>query len=304
MRWGNPNKNRSKGTRTLTETQGHAALPGILERIVRTKTDELERLRPRRAELEAALADARPPRGMAAALRTPGAVSLIAECKRRSPGAGDIRPDLDPVTLVRGYEAAGASALSVLTDTTYFGGTLDDLREVGAASTIPVLRKDFTLDPLHVIEARAAGADAILLIVRILRDDVLRALHDEAVALGMDVLVEVHDRRELDRALALDLRILGINNRDLANFTTDLGTTERLLEAVPDDVAVVSESGIRTRDDVDRLGRAGVDAILVGESLLRADDPAQAAAELCGVPNRPRGSAGAGPAVDRTRDDR
>jgi indole-3-glycerol phosphate synthase len=281
---GNPNKNRSKVTRTLTETQGHDGLPGILARIVRTKRDELARLRPRSRELEAALDDARAPRGMASALGAAGTVSLIAECKRRSPGAGAIRPDLDPVELARGYEGAGASAVSVLTDETYFGGSLDDLRSIGDAIGLPGLRKDFTLDPLHVVEARGAGADAVLLIVRILDDPTLRSLHDEAVGLGMDVLVEVHDRRELERALGIGAKLLGINNRDLATFTTDLATTEALVEVVPDDVVVVSESGIRDRDDVVRLGRAGVDAILVGESLLRADDPARAAGTLTGVP--------------------
>ncbi len=276
----------------MTETQGHAALPGILAQIVQTKTEELRELEGRRAELEAAVGDAPPPRGFADALGSGGTVSLIAECKRRSPGAGEIRPDLVPEELVRGYEGAGASALSVLTDGPYFGGSLDDLRAIGRASTLPRLRKDFTLDPLHVLEARSAGADAVLLIVRILDDASLRSLHQEAVGLGMDVLVEVHDRHELHRALALDLHLLGINNRDLSTFTTDLATTERLLEDVPDDVLVVSESGIRNRDDVARLGSWGVDAILVGESLLRADDPSEATRSLSGVPRRTRADAG------------
>lgn len=276
----------------MTETQGQADLPGILAAIVQTKREELAGLRPRSAELERALEHAPAPRGLAKALGRPGTVSLIAECKRRSPGAGDIRPGLDPVELVRGYEAAGASALSVLTDASYFGGSLEDLGAAHESSALPVLRKDFTLDSLHVVEARAAGADAVLLIVRILDDQALLALHQEAVGLGMDVLVEVHDRRELERALALDLRILGINNRDLSTFTTDLATTEDLLDAVPDDVIVVSESGIRTRDDVERLGRWGVDAILVGESLLRADDPSEAARTLSGVARRRRAGGG------------
>lgn len=259
-------------------------MPGILSRIVGTKREELARLRERSRELESALDGARPPRGLAGALGTAGTVSLMAECKRRSPGAGPIRPDVDPVELARGYRSAGASAISVLTDETYFGGSLDDLRAIGYAVELPVLRKDFTLDPLHVVEARGAGADAVLLIVRILDDPALRSLHEEAAGLGMDVLVEVHDRAELDRALDVGAKLVGINNRDLATFTTDLSTTETLLDLVPDDVVVVSESGIRDRDDVIRLGRAGVDAVLVGESLLRADDPSQAAAELTGVP--------------------
>ena len=272
----------------MPETQGHHSLPGILAEIVDTKRSELRALRARRAELEAKLDAARPVRDFHAALAEPDAVSLIAECKRRSPGAGDIRTGLDPAGLTRGYEAAGAAALSVLTDAEYFGGSLDDLRSVGSATSLPVLRKDFTIDPLHVIEARVGGADAILLIVRILDDAALRSLHAEATGLGMSVLVEVHDQRELDRALAIEAPIVGVNNRDLATFATELDTTLRLLEHVPDHVVVVSESGIRSRADVERLGAEGVDAVLVGESLLKADDPAEAARSLVGVPNRSR----------------
>lgn len=272
----------------MPETQGRDALPGILARIVSTKEAELDALRPRRWELEVAVEAAREPRGLRRALGRPGTVSLMAECKRRSPGAGDIRPELDAADLARDYEGAGASAISVLTDETYFGGRLDDLRDVGAAVDLPVLRKDFTLHPVHVLEARAAGADAVLLIVRILTDQVLRDLHELATGLGMDVLVEIHDRFELERALRIEADLVGINNRDLATFTTDLATTERLLTSLPDDVVVISESGIRSRVDVERLGRAGVDGILVGESLLRADDPGAAAAALCGVPSRDR----------------
>jgi indole-3-glycerol phosphate synthase len=153
---------------------------------------------------------------------------------------------------------------------------------------MPLLRKDFTLDPLHVVEARAIGADAVLLIVRILDDASLRRLHDEARSLGMSVLVEVHDRTELRRALALGAAVIGINNRDLATFRTDLATTLELLDEIPDEVIVVSESGIRSRADVDRLGEGGVDAILVGETLLKAPDPEQAARELATVPKRER----------------
>jgi indole-3-glycerol phosphate synthase len=273
----------------LPETQGDETLPGILASIVRSKRAGLERLRARARELEGAAERASPTRDFRAALAAPQTVALIAECKRRSPGAGPIRPDLDPAGLTRGYESAGASALSVLTDDEHFAGTLDDVASVRGATSIPVLRKDFTLDPLHVLEARACGADAILLIVRILGDDALARLHAQARALDLGVLVEVHHVEELDRALALDADVVvGINNRDLATFTTDLATTERLLERIPDDVIVVSESGIRSRDDVARLGASGVDAILVGESLLRAPDPAEAARALSGVPRAPR----------------
>jgi len=225
-----------------------------------------------------------PTRDLEGALRSSAYVSVIAECKRRSPGAGEIRPGLDPVALTRSYEAAGAKALSVLTDAHYFGGSLADLAAARAATTLPVLRKDFTIDPLHVLEARAAGADAVLLIVRILSDEALRELHALAGQLGMSALVEAHDAGEVRRALDAGARILGINNRDLAAFTTDLDTTLRLLEAVPPNVEVVSESGIRTPDDVARLAGAGVDAILVGETLLCAPDPAAAVAGLAQAP--------------------
>jgi indole-3-glycerol phosphate synthase len=261
----------------LPETQGSDSLPGILAEIVQTKSEELAALRERAAELEAAAAAATPARDFRAALAAPQRVALIAECKRRSPGAGAIRPDLDPVELTRGYARAGASALSVLTDSVYFGGSPGDLEAIRSANAIPVLRKDFTIDPLHVVEARAMGADAVLLIVRILSDDELRSLHRQATGLGMSVLVEVHDRRELDRALSMGADLIGINNRDLSVFRTDLETTLRLVDHVPDEVLVVSESGIRGPEDVTRLGEAGVDAILVGESLLKAADPEEAA---------------------------
>lgn len=272
----------------MPETQGFPALPGILADIVRTKTAELAELRPRANELERAAADAPPSRDFSGALAAPDHVTLIAECKRRSPGAGAIRPDLDPGSLTSGYARAGAAALSVLTDRDYFGGSLADLAAAKAATPLPVLRKDFTLDPLHVIEARAGGADAVLLIVRILGDRMLAVLHAEAEALGMAVLVEVHDRDELARALEIEAEIIGINNRDLATFKTDLATTVELLDEIPDDVLVVSESGIRDREDVVRLGDAGVDAILVGETLLRAPDPEAAARTIAAVPRRER----------------
>jgi indole-3-glycerol phosphate synthase len=284
----NPNRNRIKDTRTLPETQGSEVLPGILADIVRTKTAELVGLRLRARELERAAAGATPPRDFVRALGHPDRVALVAECKRRSPGAGEIRPDLDVARLARGYGRAGAAALSVLTDREHFGGSLADLETARSAAAIPVLRKDFTIDPLHVIEARAAGADAVLLIVRILNDRTLAALHAEAHALGMAVLVEVHDRAELARALSVEPEVVGINNRDLATFRSDLATTLELLEHVPDGILVVSESGIRGAADVATLGDHGVDAVLVGEALLRATDPERAARELAGVPRRER----------------
>jgi len=266
-------------------------MPGILSSIVATKLEELEGLRARAGWLERSAGDAPPARDFAAALRSGPSVSLIAECKRRSPGAGAIRTDLDPVALTLGYQRAGASALSVLTDRTYFGGSLDDLAAVKGATGIPVLRKDFTLDPLHVVEARAAGADAVLLIVRILGDAALRELLHAATGLGMAALVEAHDAAEVERALAAGASVVGINNRDLADFATDLRRTLELIELIPREVVVVSESGIRTPADVAELGRAGVDAVLVGETLLRSPDPTQAAASLSGAA---RGSRGVG----------
>ena len=272
----------------MPETQGNGSLPGILARIVRTKHEELTQLAGRAGALEVGAAVGPAVRDFGAALGRADDVALIAECKRRSPGAGEIRPGLDPARLTRSYQGAGAAALSVLTDESYFGGSLDDLRAVRDSTTIPILRKDFTLHPLHLLEARGAGADAVLLIVRILDDAMLRSLHKEAEALGMAVLVEAHDAMELQRAVDAGASIVGINNRDLATFTTDLDTTLRLLEELPRNVVVVSESGIRTRDDVVRLGAGGVDAILVGETLLRGEDPGTAAASLCGVPRRDR----------------
>ena len=275
----------------MPETQGSGPLPGILARIVRSKHEELEELEVRAAEIEAQAAVGPAVRDFRAALRRDGDVALIAECKRRSPGAGEIRPGLDPSRLTRSYQDAGAAALSVLTDGPYFGGSLNDLRAVRSCTTIPILRKDFTLHPLHLLEARGAGADAVLLIVRILDDSTLRGLLAEARALGMAVLVEAHDEVELRRAVEVGAGIVGINNRDLATFTTDLDTTLRLLDELPEDVVVVSESGIRTQEDVARLGVGGVDAILVGETLLRGEDPAEVARTLSGVEKRGRSRA-------------
>lgn len=249
-------------------------------RIVETKRGEVEALRPHAAELRAAASDAAPPRPLERALRDRGDVAVIAEVKRRSPGAGAIRPELDPVGLAGGYAAAGAAAVSVLTDAEYFGGSLADLRAVREAVAVPVLRKDFVIDELQLAEARAAGADAALLIVRILDDVRLTELLDATESYGMTALVEVHDAEELERATLAGARVIGINNRDLRTFATDLGVTIGLLGRVPSEVVVVSESGIRDRADVERLGEEGVHAVLVGESLLRASDPAAAAERL------------------------
>jgi indole-3-glycerol phosphate synthase len=228
-------------------------------------------------------------RDFAAALRQPrrGAVALIAEVKKASPSAGVIRTDFDPVTLARAYEAAGATCLSVLTDEKFFQGSLHYLRAIRAAVHLPLLRKDFILDARQLREAIAWGADAVLLIAAILEDAQLRHLHDLAAGAGLAVLVEVHDEAELDRALALGAPLIGVNNRDLKTFTVDLATTERLaarLRAHPAgrQVLLVAESGIHTRADVERLRRAGADAILVGESLMRHPDVAAKTRELLG----------------------
>lgn len=275
----------------MPEAQGVADRVDILTRIVATKHREVERLRSREDEVMRAVASAPSVRSLEGALRSAGGVGLIAEVKRRSPGAGEIRPGLDPVELATAYASAGACALSVLTDQEYFGGSLEDLRRIREALPIPLLRKDFLVDRLQLLEARGAGADAVLLIVRILDDDRLGELLALSEELGMSALVEVHEAAELDRALAAGARIVGINNRDLRTFTTALEVTEAHLPGIPAGCLVVSESGIRHREDVLRLGAAGVDGVLVGESLLRAEDPGTAAAALTGCPRATRAGA-------------
>ena len=269
-----------------------APAPGqdILSRIVATKEVEVRELRQHAADFRARVVDAPPTRGFAAALRRPGEVALLAEIKRRSPSAGPIRPGSAPDEVARDYRTGGAAALSVLTDRDYFDGSLAALQTARAAVELPLLRKDFTVDALQVWEARAAGADAILLIARILDDDRLRDLLGLASDLGLDSLVEVHDGEELDRALAAGASLVGINNRDLRTFRTDLELTIRLSSKVPAGVTLVGESGIRTGDDVRRLGEAGIDAVLVGESLMRQEDLPAAAQALTGHPKGTRGT--------------
>jgi indole-3-glycerol phosphate synthase len=214
------------------------------------------------------------------ALEAPG-ISVIAEFKRRSPSAGEIRPGSSVAEVVGAYEEAGASALSVLTEEENFGGSMADLREARATSSLPILRKDFTVDGYQVTEAAAAGADAVLLIVAALDDDELRDLDARARELGLDVLVEVHDAEELERAMeAIDPEIIGVNNRDLRDFTVDTTRTSKLMAAIPAGKVLVSESGITSADQIEELEQAGVDAVLVGERLMRAPDPAEALREL------------------------
>lgn len=209
-------------------------------------------------------------------------MSLIAEVKRRSPSKGALAEGVDPVAQARAYEATGASAISVLTDEKYFGGSLDDLRSVRAAVEIPVLCKDFILTPYQVYEARAVGADLLLLIVAALEDAELRQLSALVRSFGMTPLVEVHDQHDLARAIAADASLIGINNRDLTDFSVDLVTTEYLAPLVPDGATLVSESGIATRADVERVQAAGAGVILVGETLMRAHNPGETIRELLG----------------------
>ena len=215
-------------------------------------------------------------RPFATALVRPGAISVIAEHKRRSPSKGAIREDLEPRDVALRYERNGAAALSVLTDEPFFGGRLAHLAQARQATALPTLRKDFTVDPWQIREARAAGADAVLLIVAALEDGELRELLAEARALGVDALVEVHERAELDRALRAGARLVGVNNRDLRTLAVSLETSLSLAAAIPEDVVAVAESGIRSGLDLRRLRDAGFDACLVGEHLMAAPDPGEA----------------------------
>jgi indole-3-glycerol phosphate synthase len=259
-------------------------MPTILDTIVAHKRVELERDRrtvPLR-DLQAQVRDLPATRPFADALRRRNGIHLIAEVKRASPSKGVIRADFDPVTIAGEYAAAGADAVSVLTDERFFQGSLDALRAVRLRVDRPLLRKDFALDAYHLYQARVAGADAVLLIVAILTDDTLRMLSETASALNLACLVEVHDEFELERALNAGARIVGVNNRDLKTFVTTLETTFRLRSQVPNGVLCVSESGIASREDAERLERAGVDAMLVGESLMRSGDIKGKVRELLG----------------------
>jgi len=267
----------------------------ILQTIVEQKHRELAQLPPRivaAGDLRDAMLERNESRDFLAALRQPraGDVALIAEVKKASPSAGVICPDFDPVRIAREYEAAGASCLSVLTDEKFFQGSLDYLRQIREAVKLPLLRKDFIIDERQILEAIEWGADAILLIVAILDDDRLKRFHSLAVEAGIAALVEVHDEAELDRALAINAPLIGVNNRNLRTFTVVLGTTEQLsarlrvsVSAVDSPPLLVAESGIHTRNDVRRLKAAGAQAILVGESLMRGGSIQLKARELLGL---------------------
>ena len=245
----------------------------ILDEIIEKKREEITKQRAdvSAAELEEAIAHVEAPRDFRGALRRDG-ISLIAEIKRASPSHGDILPDMDIHALAEVYEQSGARVISVLTDPAYFKGSLNDLRAVHRHTRIPTLRKEFIIDPYQISEARASGADAILLIVRILGEQELKDFQKIAKGLGMAALVETHSEEEIERALSVGAHIIGINNRDLDTLDTDVDNTIRLKKGVPGGVTLVSESGIHTREHVRMLEGGGVDAILVGESLLTSND--------------------------------
>ena len=262
-----------------------AARPDILNRSLARKQQEISARRqmasPDSLQQQADAASA--PRGFVAALKRrveQGESAVIAEIKKASPSKGVIREHFDVVEIARSYAAGGASCLSVLTDQDFFQGHEEFLVAARSACQLPVIRKDFIIDPYQVVESRAIGADCILLIVAALDDEALKSLHQDARKVGMDVLVEVHNREELDRALKLELELVGINNRDLRTFDTSLDTTINLLELIPAGCLVVTESGIHSREDVALMRQHDVNAFLVGEAFMRVTDPGQGLREL------------------------
>jgi len=247
-----------------------------LAEIIATKHLEVEALLPRAGHLRAAALQRNDFRGFRAALdRGANRLAVIAEVKKASPSVGLIDPNFDPIRQAQRYIDGGASCLSILTDEKYFQGSLGYLSKISEFSPVPLLRKDFTVHEIQIHEAVIAGADAILLIVAALDDELMRRLYDEAKSFQLDVLVEVHNLAEMDRALELGADLIGINNRNLKTFEVDMGTTEALSDEVPDDVILVSESGIKTHDDALRALKAGANAVLIGETLMRADDPSR-----------------------------
>jgi indole-3-glycerol phosphate synthase len=260
-------------------------VPDKLRAILDYKKNEVAVLKKQRSlsSLEADARTASKPRGFAEALLKIAKAdgnALICEVKRKSPSAGEINAVRAPEEAARAYETGGAACISVLTDGPSFGGSLDDMKTVRAAISLPVLRKDFMIDPIQVIEARAAGADAILIIMGALDDARAAEIHSTADHLGMSVLLEAHDEAELVRALGLPSPLLGVNNRDLRTFTTDLGVTEWLSDLVPPSHLLISESGVRTAADISRLRRCGARGFLVGESLMRSENPAESVRSL------------------------
>ena len=257
----------------------------ILHRIITRKRQEISERQAQNSlgQLSRQAQDASAPRGFVTAMRdriNRGEAAVIAEIKKASPSKGIIRENFDPVEIAKAYQAGGAACLSVLTDQDFFQGHEDFLVSARAACTLPVIRKEFIVDPYQVVESRAIGADCILLIVAALQDRVMADLHQQAVDLGMDVLVEVHDRNEFKRALELDLNLIGVNNRNLHTFETSLETTIDLLDSIPAECLVVTESGIHSAEDVALMRAHKVNAFLVGEAFMRAPDPGQALQEL------------------------
>lgn len=260
-------------------------LPDVLEKILARKAEEVSERKARTPleALEAQIANESPVRGFTDAIArrvAARAPAVIAEVKKASPSKGVIREHFEPAEIAGQYEKGGATCLSVLTDRDFFQGGEEYLQAARSACSLPVLRKDFTIDSYQVAEARAIGADAILLIVAALGDEQMQELSAAADHYGLDVLVEVHDAQELERALALPTRLVGINNRNLRDFSTTLETTLSLLDSIPEDRIVVTESAIHTRDDVRTMRDAGVSAFLVGEAFMRADDPGAALRQL------------------------
>lgn len=260
-------------------------MSGILAQIVADKRVEVEQRKKQYSlrDLQIRSSEAEPPRGFLAALRRKaqaGQAAVIAECKKASPSKGVIRENYHPGTIAKSYETGGAACLSVLTDAHYFQGDDDHLRAARAACTLPVIRKDFMIDPFQIVESRALEADCVLLIVACLEDDQMSELASTAAELNLDVLVEVHNRTELERALRLRTPMIGINNRDLKKFETSIETSIGLMTDIPEDRFIVTESGIHERADVERLQAAGIPGFLVGEAFMRAEDPGARLQEL------------------------
>ena len=263
-------------------------LSTILDEIIQHKRTEIAEARARTpiCELQAQLKDVPSPRGFLSALRTASAPALIAEVKKASPSAGVIRADFDPVAIAQIYEEAGATCLSVLTDEHFFQGHLEFLRQIRQVVSIPVMRKEFVIDRYQIAEARVAGADAVLLIAECLSDDELPDLYGYIRELGMDALIELYDQENAPRVLATGTELVGINNRDLRTFQTTLDHTYQMKKSIPANVLLVSESGIRSHEDICHLRAAGVGAVLVGETLMRQSDIAAAVQNLM-TPSNP-----------------
>jgi indole-3-glycerol phosphate synthase len=264
----------------------HTARPDLLEAIVAAtrRTIALRKFREPVTALETRAARRQPQRErFHAALSAPSGINVIAECKRRSPSRGVLRRNYDPVAIAKSYESAGAAVISVLTEPSFFDGSLDHLNDVRSAVSVPLLRKDFIVDEYQLLEARAHGADAVLLIVSALSDDDLHMLQHQAHGLGLATLIEVHDAGELDRAVAADAKVIGVNNRNLRTLEVDTSASERLAREMPAGVLAVSESGLRTTEELTRLRNLGYRAFLIGEHFMTASNPGDALGQVLGT---------------------